>query len=231
MNFRFNMSAGQFFDLVRPAAIVLAALLSTWVLASARRRFKLYAALAWSLGTLFFPPIVFPLYLIARYRFRKIPSQHSELRYRWLFPAFYLLTVMSFVSLSLYQQNTSVDAQLAKATQARISGDRSASIKYLRRALEIEDNAHTHKLLGIQLVEAGWLTEALGEFRLAEQGGERDDLLPYRIATILDQLNLIGQAKLEYQRFLQTNACTQEPPDRRCTPARARLSAIESQVE
>ena len=63
MSLRTNMSAGQLFDLIMPAAFALSALLSTWVLASARKRFQLLQAFGLAIGTLFLPLIVFPLYL------------------------------------------------------------------------------------------------------------------------------------------------------------------------
>ena len=62
---RINISAGELFELIRPAALILSALISTWVLASARRRFPFYVALLWAVATLLFLPIVLPLYLIA----------------------------------------------------------------------------------------------------------------------------------------------------------------------
>jgi tetratricopeptide (TPR) repeat protein len=55
------------FELTRPAAFALSALLSSWVLASARRRgFALYLVAAFTLGTLFYPLVVLPIYLIVR---------------------------------------------------------------------------------------------------------------------------------------------------------------------
>ena len=67
MTFKLDISAGEFFELIRPSVLVLSALVSTWVLASARRhRFTTYVAIAWAVVTLFFPLIALPLYLIAR---------------------------------------------------------------------------------------------------------------------------------------------------------------------
>lgn len=67
MSLRWQISAGELFELTRPATFVLSALASTWVLASARRRgFNLYAIAAWTLGTLFFTLTVLPVYLIVR---------------------------------------------------------------------------------------------------------------------------------------------------------------------
>jgi len=58
------MSAGQLFDLIMPAAFAVSALVSTWVLASARKRFQLHYALILAIGTLFLPLIVLPVYLV-----------------------------------------------------------------------------------------------------------------------------------------------------------------------
>jgi hypothetical protein len=61
------ISAGELFELTRPAAFVLSALASTWVLASARRHgFALYAVAAWALTTLYVPLVTLPIYLIVR---------------------------------------------------------------------------------------------------------------------------------------------------------------------
>ncbi|MDX6694224.1 MAG: Tetratricopeptide repeat [Blastocatellia bacterium] len=67
MSPRWQISAGELFELTRPAAFALSALVSTWTLASARRRgFALYAVAAWTLGALLYPLIVLPIYLIVR---------------------------------------------------------------------------------------------------------------------------------------------------------------------
>lgn len=62
-----QISAGELFELTRPSVFALSALLSTWVLSSARRHgFALYAVAALTLGTLFYPLIILPVYLIVR---------------------------------------------------------------------------------------------------------------------------------------------------------------------
>ena len=227
MNFKLNLSAGEFFDLIRPAVLVIASLVSTWVLASARKHgFRLYWALAWALGTLLFPPIVFPLYLIVRFR-RRAASAHP-IPFRFTTPIAYLVLVLSVISFSMYRDRTSVDAHLARASYAKISNDRNGAIKEYREALKLEDNAHIHKLLAIELAAEGELTEALSEFRLAEKGGEADDSIPLRIAYLLETMNNLGQAKLEYERFVDGPMCTQQLPDDRCHSARERLRALSS---
>ena len=67
MSLRWPFSVGQLFDVLLPAAVALAVLCSTWVLADARRRgLKRYALSAWTLGTLLLPSTILPLYLLVR---------------------------------------------------------------------------------------------------------------------------------------------------------------------
>ena len=93
------MSAGELFDLIMPAAFVLSALLSTWVFASARRRFNFYYALALALGTLFLPLIVFPIYLVIM-----LWRKRSDLlpRWRYALPLVYAVIVLAGIATSLY---------------------------------------------------------------------------------------------------------------------------------
>lgn len=73
------ISAGELFELTRPAAFALSALISTWVLASARRQgFSLYAVLAWALTTLFYPLIILPIYIIVRAARRRATRAADE---------------------------------------------------------------------------------------------------------------------------------------------------------
>ena len=229
------MSAGEFFDLIRPVVLVLSALLSTWVLASARQRgFPTYLSTAWALGTLFFPPIVFPLYLIAR-SFAKLREQTlagsvsqndlSRPATAWgvRVPLVYATVVLSVIAIFFYRDYQTVDSHLARAAHARVNGERGRTISEYRAVLKREDNPHTHKLLAIELADAGDWTEAAAEFRLAERGGEPDDSIPFRIASLLDSLNHASEATVEYQRFLSGQACTQPLPDYRCETARRRM--------
>jgi tetratricopeptide (TPR) repeat protein len=239
VSLRLNISAGEFFDLIRPAVLICSALLSTWVLTNARqRRFPIYISAAWALGTLFFPLIIFPLYLIAqsiaKRRERPLPNSpsgqsanpsQSVVRWQITVSLLYAAVVLFSTGLYLYRDYRSLDAHLARAAQARLTGERSRAINEYRVALEIEDNPHTHKLLAIQLAEAGDWTEALAHFRLAERGGEPDNLISFRSATMLDALNNPLEAVFEYQRFLQSGACTQQLPDYRCAVARARVKS------
>jgi MFS family permease len=164
-----GISAGQLFDLIMPAAFVISALVSTWVLASARKRFQLHFAIGWAVGTLFLPLIIFPLYLVIILWRRKVgPPQ----RWRYTLPLLYATIVLSAIAGYFYFDTRSVDAHLARANQAKLTGDTHAAIREYRAALAVEDDPHTHKLLAIQLEKAGQMSEASDEFRRAQQGGE-----------------------------------------------------------
>jgi hypothetical protein len=76
------------------------------------------------------------------------------------------------VSLYFYRDRQSVDGHLARAVQAKLVDDYATAIREYRRALSLEENAHTRKLLAVELALAGQLSEAASELRLAEQGGE-----------------------------------------------------------
>ncbi len=116
MNFHLNMSAGEFFDLIRPAALLVSAVISTWVLASARKRFPFYQALLWALGTFFFPLIILPLYFIAILVKKR---KTAPIKRRFAVPILYALIVFSSIGIYLYRDNQSVDAHLARAVRAR----------------------------------------------------------------------------------------------------------------
>jgi hypothetical protein len=166
------MSAGQLFDLIMPAAFVVSALISTWVLASARKRFQLHYALGLAVGTLFLPLIVFPIYLVLMMWREKIgPPQ----RWRYALPLLYAVIVLAAIFVYFYLDSRSVDAHLARATQAKLVEDSTTAIREYRAALAREDDPHTHKLLAIELANAGYLAEAITELRLAKEGGEPDD--------------------------------------------------------
>lgn len=242
MIFQFAISAGEFFELIRPAVLVLSALASIWVLVSARRhRFLHYVAIGWALGTLFFPLITLPLYLIARFirqrseqpthagaEARKTFSSSPAPSWRIAIPLAYAAVVLSLIAFYLYRDHQSVDGHLARAAQAKLSGKRGGTIDEYRAALKLEDNPHTRKLLAIELADTGDWTGALFELRKAEQDGETDDLMAFYIATLLDSLNLPNQATLEYQKFLESRVCTQPLADKRCSGASVRVQAAQA---
>ena len=242
MKFHWQISAGEFFELLRPAALLVSALLSTWVLASARRwSFHNFVATGWALGTFLLPFVVLPLYLIARAskkrraRSTKAESQRSskvstELAgpvagRRFVLPAVYLLLLLSLLGLYLYRDYNSVDAHLARAAQAKVAGRPATTIREYRAALTLEDNPHTHKLLGIELADANQSAQALREFRLAESGGEPDESLPFRMGQLLDAVGNHAEAMTEYQKFLEGQMCLQSLPDDRCRSARIRMQS------
>jgi hypothetical protein len=243
VTFKFDISAGEFFELIRPSVLVLSAVLSIWVLASARRhRFVSYVAIAWALGTLLFPLITLPLYLIARFirpRSRppldesetpKAPSASFAPSWRIGLPLAYATIVLSLIGLYLYRDYQSVDAHLARAVQSKLIGKPGRAIEEYRAALELDDNPHTRKLLAMELADTGDRTGALFELRTAEQGGEADDLIALHLATLLDSLNLPNQATLEYKRFLVSGVCTQSLPDERCAGATRRVQAAQAET-
>ena len=214
-----NISAGELFDLIRPAVLIVSALLSTWVFSSARKRFSFSAALGWAAGTFFLTLIVLPLYLIVLLRRRGTPA-NREVPRRILIPLAYGLVLVGGIALYLYNQNRGVDNHLARAAYAKIRGNHFEAIAQYRAALREEDNPHTRKLLGVELFEVGYFTESLAELRRAEMGGEQDDLAIMRMASLLDAIGQPHQAKLEYHRFLSSPLCTQPVPDWRCETAK-----------
>lgn len=239
MKFPWHISAGQFFELFRPAALLVSALLSTWVLASARRSgFRMLIALAWAIGTFFLPFVLLPLYLIVRVwvRHRRL-SVNQETKSqtaavsttpvgpRFVAPLVYGVCLFALVGSYLYRDHNTVDAHLARAAQAKLPGRAEETIREYRAALALEDSAHTHKLLGIELAAAGQWAEAINEFRAAERGGEPDDLLPFRIGQALDATGHDDEAKTEYITFLKSKTCTQSLPDERCAAAGRRVGA------
>ena len=183
------MSAGQFFDLIMPAAFAASALISTWVLASARKRFQLHYAFALAVGTLFLPLIVFPIYLVLM-MFR--PGVGPPKRWRYMLPLLYAVITLAAIGTYFYLDSRSVDAHLARATQAKLVEDSTTAIREYRAALALEDNPHTHKLLAIELATAGYTSEAISEFRIAEQAGETCEPRDFRCQaakTKLPQMN------------------------------------------
>ena len=100
---------------------------------------------------------------------------------------------------------------------------RERAIREYRAALALEDNPHTHKLLGIELAEGSQWESALREFQAAERGHEPDDSLPYRIAQTLQGLARGDEARVEFEKFLSSATCTQAHADNRCAIAREQI--------
>jgi hypothetical protein len=231
------ISAGEFFELLRPAAAVLSVLISAFVLASARRiGVRLPWAFVLAIGTFVLPFVVLPLFLLLRLFRRRakeisepnslVPSPAaSSIRFRFLLPPVYAILLLSLFGAYFYRDYNTVDAHLARASQAKLKSGPARVIREYRAALAIEDNPHTHKLLGIELAETSQWAEALKEFRLAEQGGEPDDLLLYRIGAAADNSGDVSTAANAYAKFLGGSLCREPPTDQRCELARERLNS------
>src|SRR5262249_53281399 len=115
------------------------------------------------------PVVVLPVYLAVILLWRR-PVRPR--RWRLLLPLAYAALLLVVFGLSFNQENQSVDAHLARAVQAKLTEDHARAIREYRRALAIENDPHTHKLLALELAQTGQLDEAASEFRLAQQGGE-----------------------------------------------------------
>ena len=166
---RINMPAGELFELIRPVVTVLSILLSSFVLASARKRFSTLVSFGWAIATVFLPLIVLPVYLAVVLLWR-LPARSR--RWRFLLPLAYGALLLTGGALVSYHETQTVDAHLARAAQAKLVEDHATAIREYRGALAIENNPHTHKLLGIELANNDQLKEAAAELHLAEQGGE-----------------------------------------------------------
>jgi tetratricopeptide (TPR) repeat protein len=226
-----QISAAELFEFVRPAVWTLSAFASAFVLSSARRAgLRSYWVAAFTLGTLFFPLITLPLYLLARAvlkgRAQQAAAQRSQ-RFRYTLPVLYLIALLSLIALFFYRDYRSLDAHLWRANNAKLRGPHSKVIAEYRAALELEDDPHTRKLLAIELAADGLNEEALAEFRAAERGGEPDPQLPFYIGTALFSLGREAEGATEYQRFLGGPRCTEALPDLNCSIARARLSTLQ----
>jgi hypothetical protein len=229
VNFSLNISAGELFELIRPAMLFVAAILSSFVLFHARKRFRNVASILWAVATFVLPAIVFPLYLaVVLFRSKKVPPT-TQPKFSLAVPAVYLLTLLAFISVYVMRDSSSADAHLARATQARLAGTTTEVISEYRKALALEDDPHTHSLLANDLEQAGYLTQALAELRLAERQGEPDDTIPFRLGTLLYRINHLSQARLEYERFLETNTCLTSS-DRRCLEAARRIQELEQLI-
>jgi tetratricopeptide (TPR) repeat protein len=210
------MSAGELFDLVRPAFIFVSILISTWIFASARKRFSFHEAVFWASVNLFLPVVVVPIYLAVLLLWH--PPKKNFVKGRFVVPALYFTILLSILAIHEYVDARSVDAHLARASFAKVNSDSTNAIKHYRDALEIEDNPHTHKLLALSLSDAGLIEEAILEFRVAERGGEPDDAIHFYVADLLRKIGQKDEAAIEYQKFLKSKTCLEI--DARCESAR-----------
>ena len=221
MNFRINMSAGELFDLVSPIALVFAASLSALVLASARRRVPTYQAFVLAALTFAFPLVFFPLYMAVL--ILGIRPKNLLPKLRFVLPIAYLTLILGTFAIYKYFDEHSVDAYLSRASFAKVNGDWVTAIRQYRGALKQEDNAHTHKLLGMVLADGGYFSEAIVELRIAETNGEKDDLIAHRLGDLLERTNRKSESIAEFRRFLGSKTCKEI--DYRCEDARQRIEA------
>ena len=140
-------------------------------------------------------------------------------------PFVYLTAVLLVGGLYFYRDYMSFDAHFARARRAKLYNQRERTVREYRAALRLRDDAHTRKLLGVELAAAGRWEEALAELRAAERGGEPDESLPYREAVALDKLNRRDEAADAYRRFLRTRPCARPEPDPLCIDAQGRLDS------
>ena len=210
------MSAGEVFDLIRPAVNLISALISTWVLTSARRRFRFWQALSWAVATFFLPLVVVPLYLVALLMWRKPKIQ--SVKWRFLVPLLFLTMLLASLAFYTYVSERPVDTHLTRAALAKVNSDTTTAIREYREALKLEDSPHTHKLLAAELENTGYLMEAITEFRTAELGGEPDDTIHFRLGILMDKIGHPGESLLEFKKFVMSDTCLQV--DARCEAAR-----------
>lgn len=222
---RVNISAGEFFELVRPTVIIVSALVATWVLVSARKRFSLLSSLLWSLGVFLLPAIVLPIYWATILVRKSVRVLHHDRRWSVAFPTLYAIVLLTGSVLYLREQSHGADAHLFRASQAKVNGNPAQAIAEYRKALALEENPHTHKLLAIELYKSRELEPALKEFRLAESEGEQDEWLAYSIGSLLIEMGQTAEARTEYHRLVSGAACSREPNDQRCRTAKLGLNS------
>src|SRR4051794_11535075 len=104
------MSAGELFDFIRPAVVVASTIISTWVLISARKRFRFFQALLLALATFFLPLVVLPLYVVSLLFWRRAPLR---VKHRFTIPLVYLATILLIFFGYTYVDDHSIDAHLA----------------------------------------------------------------------------------------------------------------------
>ncbi len=147
-------------------------------------------------------------------------------RARWSATAFYAAALALAGGLYFYTDYVSLDARLARAERAKLYGRTGAAVAEYRAALRLREDAHTRKLLGLELLRAGRALEALNELRAAGRDAppaEQDDSLHFHAAEALDALGRRREAVDEYRRFLESRSCAPHPLEERCEAARTRL--------
>jgi hypothetical protein len=234
--------------MLRPAVFFVAAIASTIVLAGIRKRgFRLQWTMLWTLGTLAAVPVVFPAYLIYCLTSAKahlagsssgneltpgsvvtdpVPTTQDRrtIGFRFLLPLVYLLVVCTAGSIYFYRDWHSVDSHLARANTARLMGKPEQTIAEYSQALAIEDNPHTHNMLGMELANLGRWQEALLEFQAADRGREPDPALPYYLGASLEVSGQFAEAETVFYKFLESPFCEALPIDSKCVDAKRRVT-------
>lgn len=140
-------------------------------------------------------------------------------------PALCAAALLALGGLYFNRDARSADAHLARANRAKLSDRREEAAREYRAALRLEDDAHTRKLLGLELAEAGRWEEALEEFRAAAERADPEEALAFHTARALEALGRGAEARPFYRQFLQSLPCLETPPPAPCEAARARLDA------
>jgi hypothetical protein len=223
----FSFTSGGALELIRPAFVLLAACVSAWVLASARRRgLAWHAAAAWTAGALLWPQVVGPLYVA--FLVWRAPVAKVRPAWRFMLPLLYLAATLGWFGWRFQREFYSLDARLARARQYRLYNWHERAADELRGALALEDDPHTRHLLGVELSKLGRYEEAVAELQNAASRGETDELLYLRLAQLLDELKRGAEAAPSYRAYLASPAC--QPPETApdfCALARKRLAALE----
>lgn len=219
-----TLSASVLAEWLRPALIISAVLLSALVLAhTLRRGAAVYVAGGWALATLLLPHVAVPLYLAALLYRRPVPRIPRRLA-RWALPPFvYFVLLLAAVSVFYWRDYHTFDACLERAAAARLRGHHTDAVEEYEQALELQPDAHTRKLLALELMSARRYAEAIEQWRLLE-GTEADDgLINFYAARALDELKQAPEAQSRYETFLRSEVCTQALPDARCQLAVERM--------
>lgn len=140
-------------------------------------------------------------------------------------PLIYLVFLLAAVAIFFYNDGRSFDARIAQAKRAKLDGQPGRVIRFYRAALATREDAHTRKLLGLELLDAGRAGEALTEFRAARRDATDEDRLSFHEASALYALGRRDEAAALYREFLLTGSCAGRRADELCDFARARVGA------
>jgi hypothetical protein len=145
-------------------------------------------------------------------------------RSRPFVPLLYAGALLVAGAASFYQDYRSFDAHLARAARAKLNGRTERAIVEYRAALRAREDAHTRKLLGLELLGAGRAAEAVAELRAAEAGGEPDEALDFHVGSALEAAGRGEEAAGSYLKFLRSGLCARTPTGASCEAARARVA-------